>query len=86
MLTKRCIVQTCHVGAGFDRTGEALNKAITERQISFAVFSVFLEGELVATLDGNGEKPNWYYTEKKFSFCGANAADCPIRHLPIETV
>ena len=36
--------------------GEALNKAIAERQISFAVFAVFLEGGLVVILNGNGRE------------------------------
>ena len=56
VLTQRSIVETRYVSAGLDRLREALNKAIAERQIGFAVFAVFLEGGLVALLDGNGRE------------------------------
>jgi hypothetical protein len=50
------MVETRYVSAGFDRLGEALNKAIAERQIGFAIFAVFLKGGLVVLLDGNGRE------------------------------
>jgi hypothetical protein len=53
--TQRYVVETRYVGAGLDRLGEVLNKAIAERQISFAVFAVFLESGLVV-LGGNGRE------------------------------
>ena len=53
MLTQRCVVETRCVGAGLNRVGEALNKAIAERQIGFAVSAVFLEDGLVVMLDWN---------------------------------
>jgi hypothetical protein len=56
VLTQRYVVETRYVGARLDRLGEALNKAIAERQIGFAVFAVFLEGGLVVMLDGNGRE------------------------------
>jgi hypothetical protein len=56
VLTQRFIVETRYVSAGFDRLGEALNKAIAERQIGFAIFAVFLKGGLVVLLDGNGRE------------------------------
>jgi hypothetical protein len=56
VFTQRYVVETRYVCAGLDRSGEAFNKAIAERQISFAVFAVFLEGGLVVMLDGNGRK------------------------------
>jgi hypothetical protein len=56
VFTQQHVVETRYVGAGLDRLGEALNKAIAERQISFAVFAVFLEGWLVVVLDGNGRE------------------------------
>ena len=43
VFTQRYVVETRYVSAGLDRLGEALNKAIAERQIGFAVFAVFLE-------------------------------------------
>jgi hypothetical protein len=51
VLTLRCVVETRCVGPEFDRVGEALNKAIAEREIGFAVFAVFLEDELVVVLN-----------------------------------
>jgi hypothetical protein len=51
VLIQRCVVETRCIGAGVDRVGEALNKAIAERQIGFAVFAVFLEDGLVVMLD-----------------------------------
>jgi hypothetical protein len=42
VFTQRYVVETRYVGAGLDRLGEALNKAIAERQVSFAIFAVFL--------------------------------------------
>jgi hypothetical protein len=56
VFTQRYVVETRYVSAGLDRLGEALNKAIAERQISFAVFTVFLEGGLVVILNGNGRE------------------------------
>ena len=40
--TQRYVVETRYVSAGLDGLGEALNKAIAERQVSFAVFAIFL--------------------------------------------
>jgi len=42
VFTQRYVVETRYVSAGLDGLGEALNKAIAERQVSFAVFAIFL--------------------------------------------
>lgn len=56
VLTQWCVVETRCVGPGLDRLREALNKAIAEREIGFAVFVVFLEDWLVVILDWNGRE------------------------------